>query len=108
MSREPSPPRAADTAPELSAAVTLALRRGLRPRVGGSAVVEREVRDALRVVCDDARRRDLRAEQVIVALKETWAVMPEVGALPPGSVRTELLAYFVTLCIDEYYAPRDA
>jgi hypothetical protein len=106
MPREPSPGRS--TAPELSSAVTSALRGGLRPRGAGDACpAEREVRVALRAVCDDARRRGLRAEQVIVSLKEAWAAIPEVSVLPPGSRRQEVLSCLVTLCIDEYYAARD-
>ena len=50
-----------------------------------------------------ARARDVRAERVILMLKEEWRKLPE----PHGLSRNEtdiVLARVVTLCIQEYFA----
>ena len=94
-----SPPAA------FSQAAVAALRCGLQAQLGPSP--NGELRRAMRLLCDDARRRGLRAEQVIVLVKEAWASLPEVHALPRGQQRSEALSRIVSLCIDEFYAARD-
>ena len=66
---------------------------------------DHEVRAALRPLCDAARSRGLYAERLIVLLKEAWRELPEARR----STREHdlgALERVVTLCIDEYYAPR--
>ena len=62
---------------------------------------------AVRVICDEAHRSDMRAEQLLVAFKQVLASIPEIQQLPSGSVRNDLLDPIVTMCIEEYYAERN-
>ena len=67
---------------------------------------ESELRRAIALVCRAARRERMRAEQVIVAVKQTWYSLPEVRELPSGDARAALLDRVVSLTIDEFYAGR--
>lgn len=76
-----------------------ALRNGM-PYV--AAAVDRR---AMRELCAAARAGDLRAETVILAIKESWRHVPECY----GENRLEAeitLAAVITCCIGEYYDPR--
>ena len=64
-----------------------------------------QMRMLLRRICDDARARDVHVEQLIVLLKETWHELPQ-AALMSHSDAEAVLSRVVSLCIDEYYAPR--
>lgn len=65
---------------------------------------EARLRRALRLMCDDARRRGVRAEQMIVVLKEAWRSLPEVQRLPAGGPADAVLSGVITTFIEEYYA----
>lgn len=91
------------SAPDACDGIGIPLRRVLQAALGQPSATK-DFRPAIRAVCEDAHRRRLRAEQVVVALKETWAVMPEVALLPRGGPRDELLGQFITICIEEFYA----
>ena len=58
----------------------------------------------MRTLADDARARGLRAEELIIVLREAWAGLAEVRSLLPASQRTEAAARAVSVCIREYYA----
>ena len=95
--RSGSPPAA------FSQTALAALRCGLQAQLGPSP--NGELRHAMRCLCDEAHRRDLRAEQVIVLVKEAWGSLPEVHAMSHYR-RSEALSPIVSLCIDEFYAAR--
>ena len=63
-----------------------------------------EIRSALRELCDDARRNQVRVEQLMIAIKQGWTSLhsehPRVRSAGPDA----LLTHIITLCIDEYYA----
>jgi hypothetical protein len=61
-----------------------------------------DLRAALRDACDRARNDGLRAEQLLLALKEVWRQLPERGR-PLHIDSDAILARLVTACIDEYY-----
>jgi hypothetical protein len=61
-----------------------------------------DLRVALRDACDRARHDGLRAEQLLLALKEVWRELPE-RSRPPHIDSDGVLARVVTACIDEYY-----
>jgi hypothetical protein len=65
-----------------------------------------DIRDALRRLCDDARVHDLRAEQLVIAIKRGWSSLHQERPRPRIAGPDELLNSVITLCIDEYY--RDA
>ena len=66
-----------------------------------------DVRAALRGLCDDARDHDVRAEQLVIAIKEGWSALqgdhPRTRAEGPD----EALDRVISLCIDEFYAERE-
>jgi hypothetical protein len=63
--------------------------------------------DPMRELCAAARARDVRAETLILALKDAWRRLPDTH----GANRLEadaMLATVITRCIREYYGPRRA
>lgn len=62
-----------------------------------------ELRTALRVISTEARARQLRAEQLIVALKQAWHSVPDVQHAATQQERDRLLDRLITVCIEEYY-----
>ena len=67
---------------------------------------ERGLRDAARQLCDEARARDPRAEQLLIALKRSWPELPAVRAVPAYTVRDALWQRLVAVCVEEFYSPR--
>jgi hypothetical protein len=66
-----------------------------------------ELAPVIRLVCDDARRRGLRAEDVVILFKRAWAAVPGPDYGSEGNRRGELLERAVTLCIKSYYSTAD-
>lgn len=60
-------------------------------------------REDLCCACAIARAHDVRAEQVIVLLKEEWRALPESHVHSPAEGEL-VLARVVTICILAYYA----
>lgn len=72
------------------------------------ARIGKDVRIAVRALCEGARDNDVRIEQLVIAIKQGWSTLhsehPRTRAAGPDS----LLNQVITLCIDEYYADSDA
>lgn len=66
-------------------------------------VVDGELRKSLRIACAKARLQRVRAEHVIVDLKQLWTTFPPVLTTRTSTKLSEI----VTACIDEYYAKDD-
>jgi hypothetical protein len=62
-----------------------------------------ETRQLLRKICDAARANDTTIENVLILLKETWALLPETRVGPPADAQATL-SRIVSICIEEYYA----
>jgi hypothetical protein len=63
----------------------------------------RELRSSLREICAEARRAGLRAEQLLVLIKDVWSAMP-AGISRVQSVHgDDRLNYVISTCVDEYY-----
>jgi hypothetical protein len=62
------------------------------------------LRDDLRAVCEDARQRGLRAEQLLIAVKEIWANEPIARDIARNAGGTPFLTQVVTMALDAYYA----
>lgn len=73
-------------------------------RADGGARADDDARDALRVLCADARRHDVRAEQLVIAIKRGWSSLHQERSRPRTAGPDELLNNVISLCIDEYYA----
>jgi hypothetical protein len=63
------------------------------------------LRAALRQVCTEARRAGLRAEELLVIIKEVWSALPAGISRLPSVHGDERLNYVISTCVDEYYAP---
>lgn len=58
--------------------------------------------DSLREACSVAKHQHLRAEHLLVILKQSWQRLPEAQALSPRDAE-RALNDVVALCIEEYY-----
>jgi hypothetical protein len=67
----------------------------------------RELREALRQVCVDARHSGLRAEQLLVLIKDVWSGIPAGISRVKSSHGDERLSYVISTCVDEYYGNED-
>jgi hypothetical protein len=68
-----------------------------------SASAHRELRAALRQVCTDARHSGLRAEQLLVLIKDVWSGIPAGISRVRSMHGDERLNYVISTCVDEYY-----
>lgn len=68
-----------------------------------SASAHRELRAALRLVCTEARRSGLRAEQLLVLIKDVWSGIPAGISRVTSMHGDERLNYVISTCVDEYY-----
>jgi hypothetical protein len=59
--------------------------------------------DAMWKLCSIGRSRRLPIEQILVALKQGWAAMPEVRS-GLGEGQSEVLSAAVSECIEQYFA----
>lgn len=102
----------------LSASGTVRLWKWLgaqrRAHAWGLAIAPAEVRAVIRPVCDDARRSGARVEQLIVLLKQLWAMLPPETVAGRFADRAgigwwehdrEPLDLVVRSCIEEYFSP---
>jgi hypothetical protein len=89
----------ADDIAELGAAIERSLCEG-ELHESGRAEIDVDLRRALRVACAKARLQRVRAEQLLIDLKQVWVAIPAML-----STRTEeRLNQIVSACIDEYYS----
>jgi hypothetical protein len=86
------------------AALRCALGEQLRRSVYDEPVSTPRMRRALRLLCEDARRRGVRAEQLVVMIKQAWASLPETRWRPGDDRGPVILERVVRVCIEEYYA----
>jgi hypothetical protein len=57
---------------------------------------------AMTQLCSIGRSRHLPIEQILVALKQAWATLPEVRA-QFGERHAEVLSMVVSACIEQYF-----
>ena len=101
------PPPLTGVAPRLSSddigELRVAIERWLRelaPHKSPGSGVDEHLRKSLRVACAKARLQRVRAEHVVVDLKQLWITIPSV----PSSRSDERMNELVSACIDEYYS----
>ena len=73
-------------------------------QIEGSARAADDLGRTLTVLCADARRNNVRAEQLVIAIKQGWSSLHQERPRPRAAGPDELLNEVVSLCIDEYYA----
>jgi hypothetical protein len=61
------------------------------------------LREELRAVCAEAKRSGVRAEQVLIAVKEIWAVLPVARDVASDAMGKPFINAVVTMTLDEYY-----
>lgn len=95
-----------ELAPGLRALVDDVLRAAFaESRAGSLRAAAIADRDPMRELCAAARANDVRAESLILAIKDSWRRLPDSH----GSNRLDAevtLAAVITGCIREYYGPR--
>ncbi|HEY2375497.1 MAG TPA: hypothetical protein VGH98_05935 [Gemmatimonadaceae bacterium] len=86
--------------PEGAAALYAALedRSTTRDLASSAATV-----DAVRRICDEAKREHWPPESLLIAFKKALAAAPAVRRLTRGPKRDAFVARLVSLCIAEYY-----
>jgi hypothetical protein len=81
-----------------------ALRQSLRSDYRADSKLARaRVRNAVQLVCADARLKRYTPERLLIDVKDALRGLPEVQQLPRGPERDELISGVVTLCIDEFF-----
>jgi hypothetical protein len=55
-------------------------------------------------MASEAREKEMMPEHLLIVLKDTWAELPEVRALPETGHQVRLLQRVVTMCIKEYFS----
>jgi hypothetical protein len=63
-----------------------------------------ELRDVLCRAADEARRKGLHAERLLVVLKDIWFSLPPIAGASSIDTSHTLLQELVSRCIHEYYA----
>ena len=67
-----------------------------------------ELHDILCRAAAESQAKNIRAEQLLVILKDLWYSLPELAPHTNGDVENRLLQELVSRCIQEYYADRKA
>ena len=97
-----------ETPPKTLSATSIgALRLWLQTQrsgaMSGHPVSHGDVQRAMRLVCNEVRRRGLPVERLIVLLKEQWFTLTDDG--DGGSLKSrDALEEIIRTCIDEFYA----
>jgi hypothetical protein len=81
----------------------LPLRTAVRRLATEGTFDQSTLREELRAVCEDARQRGLRAEQLLIAVKEIWANEPIARDIARNAGGTPFLTQVVTMALDAYY-----
>jgi hypothetical protein len=61
---------------------------------------------AVHVMCEEAHRLDLRAEELLVALKQAWARLATTRARHLGERDDDVLRVIVTMSIEVFFESR--
>jgi Asp-tRNA(Asn)/Glu-tRNA(Gln) amidotransferase A subunit family amidase len=83
---------------------TVAGLRVALARYIGDGDDSRELREALRRAAEEARAKGMRAEQLLIALKDVWHSLPALARLSRRDEQQRLLQRLITHCLDQYYA----
>ena len=92
-------------------ALERALREQVRPPMGmyvhPSSAENAAFERAIIEICGEARRLDLRAEELLVAIKQRWSHLAPVRARHLGDRDGDVLRLVVNGSIEVFFAPRD-
>ena len=71
--------------------------------MGHPDVADPELGRVLRQVVTEARNRQIRAEQLILILKNVWDSLPDARYAIDREAQTQIRQRLITLCIKAYY-----
>jgi hypothetical protein len=102
---QPAVPRPPDL--EIVAEARRVLREALATISNGGerAVLYAALSAPLARLCEETKRRELRAEQLIIAVKHAWATLPDARWWRRDA-DGELLSLVITVCIEQYFLDR--
>lgn len=87
----------------LSGATVARLRAVLTRHIAHPDTADPELGQVLRQVVTEARNRQIRAEQLIVILKNVWDSLPEARYAIDREAQVLVRQRLITLCIKAYY-----
>jgi hypothetical protein len=90
--------------PALEAETLAALDAVLRRHLAANGSIA-DVEPALRLVATEARQKQMRAEHLLVVLKDVWYSLPGVNHAQEGVTQDAALQRVVSCCIRAYYSP---
>jgi hypothetical protein len=91
----------------LRSVIQMTLRTDLRRVLAGCPIEQSGLRENLRTIGAHARRRRLRAEQLLILIKEACANLPEARELLAKD-RQEAIDQLISMAVEEYYGPADS
>lgn len=89
--------------PALSAESLQALEAAMLT-YAASGTAPSSLEPALRQIAAEARAKRLRAEQLLIALKDVWFALPSVGRAGTPDEQNAMLQRIVTLSVRAYYS----
>jgi hypothetical protein len=89
--------------PALSAESLQALEAAMLSYVA-SGTAPSSLEPALAQVAAEARAKKVRAEQLLIALKDVWFALPALERAGTAEEQNAILQRIVTLCIRSYYS----
>jgi hypothetical protein len=92
-----------DSNAALRTVIRLTLRTDLRRIIGGCPIEESGLRENLRTIGAHARRYQLRAEQLLILIKEVSNTLPETRELMATPNKAHTLSQVITMAVEEYY-----
>jgi hypothetical protein len=98
-------PAGHDPTSALRTVIRLTLRTDLRRVLAGCPSEQSGLRENLRTIGAHARRHQLRAEQLLVLIKDACAALPEGRELLVQPDRAGTLNKLITMAVEEYYGP---
>ena len=94
-----------DPTSALRTVVHLTLRTDLRRVLAGCPIEQSGLRENLRTIGAHARKHQLRAEQLLILIKEECATLPEARELLARPDHSGTLNRLISMAVDEYYGP---
>lgn len=92
---------------ELGRAVRAQVRPSMGMYVHRSTAEHAAMHRAVRTICDEAHRLDLRAEELLVDIKQAWTQLAALRALHLGDRDGDALRGVVSSAIEVFFEARD-
>ena len=87
----------------LRTVIQLTPRTDLRRILGGCPIEQSGLRENLRTIAAHTRRHQMRAEQLLILIKEVYAALPEAMELEVKPEMAGTLSQLISMAVDEYF-----